>query len=133
MIKLTDDLEANYQRFIENILESGQVWGLQSDEGWVVVDSTEFEDAEVMPFWSEEAYAKAHCVGEWEDFKPVAMDLDEFVEDWLTGMAEDGILVGPNWNDDLDGLEIEPEEVMQLLTGETGEEEEDEEEPAKRH
>jgi len=115
MIKLTADLKANYQRFIEDILESGQVWGLQSEEGWVVVDSTEFEESEVMPFWSDEAYAKNHCVGEWADFKPVAMDLEEFVEEWLAGMAEDGILVGPNWNDDLEGEEVEPEEIAEKL------------------
>jgi hypothetical protein len=121
MIKLTSDLEANYQRFIENILESGQVWGLQSDEGWVVVDSTEYEDSEVMPFWAEEAHAKAHCVGEWDNFRPVAMDLEEFVEDWLAGMADDGILVGPNWNDDLEGLEVEPEEIILQLSGEPDE------------
>ena len=132
MIKLTADLNANYQRFIENVLESGQVWGLQSEEGWVVVDSTEFEESEVMPFWSEEAYAKAHCVGEWEEFKPVAMDIDEFVEDWLVGMAEDGILVGPNWNDDLEGLEVEPEQVARELGAEPeGGDEADE--PVTRH
>ena len=125
MIKLTSDLDANYQRFIEHILESGQVWGLQSDDGWVVVDSTEFEDSEVMPFWSEEAYAKSHCVGEWDNFRPVAMDLDEFVEEWLVGMAEDGILVGPNWNDDLEGLEVEPDEVALQLTGEPDESDEE--------
>lgn len=121
MIKLTADLKANYQRFIEDILESGQVWGLQSEEGWVVVDSTEFEESEVMPFWSDESYAKNHCVGEWAEFKPVAMDLDEFVEDWLAGMAEDGILVGPNWNDDLEGVEVEPEEIAEMLGAEPDE------------
>jgi len=115
---LTADLQANYQRFIEDIQESGQVWGLQSEEGWVVVDSTEFEESEVMPFWSDEAYAKNHCVGEWEEFKPVAMDLEEFVEDWLAGMIEDGILVGPNWNDDLEGMEVEPEEIAERLGAE---------------
>ena len=36
-------------------------------------------------------------------------------------MAEDGILVGPNWNDDLDGLEVEPEEISQQLTGDADE------------
>jgi len=127
MIKLTDDLAANYQRFIEDILELRQVWCLQSPEGSVVVASTEFEETDVMPFWSEEEYAKAHCVGEWEEFKPVAMDLDEFVEDWLSGMAEDGILVGPNWNDELEGLEIEPEEISLKLTGGL------EDEPVTRH
>ncbi len=120
MIKLTADIKANYQRFIEDILESGQVWGLQSEEGWVVVDSTEYEESEVMPFWSDEAYAKNHCVGEWEEFKPVAMDLEEFVEDWLAGMAEDGILIGPNWNDDLEGVEVEPEEIAEKLGAEPG-------------
>lgn len=118
MIKLTVDLNANYQRFIEGILESNQVWGLQSEDGWVVVDSTEFEDSEVMPFWSEEDFARHHCAGEWSEFKPAAMELDEFIEDWLVGMAEDGILVGPNWNADLEGLEVEPEELAQKLTEE---------------
>jgi hypothetical protein len=116
MSKLTADLNANYQRFIEGILESGQVWGLQSEDGWVVVDSTEFEESEVMPFWSDEAFAKIHCVGEWEEFRPVAMDLEEFVEEWLAGMTEDGILVGPNWNEELEGLEVEPEEIAERLS-----------------
>jgi hypothetical protein len=115
MIQLTADLNANYQRFIEGIQESGRVWGLQSAEGWMVVDSTEYEDSEVMPFWSDEAYAGVHCSGEWADFKPVAMDLAEFVEDWLVGMDEDGVLVGPNWNADLEGLEIEPMEIAKRL------------------
>ena len=132
MIKLTADLNANYQRFIEDILELGQVWGLQSEEGWVVVDSTEYEESEVMPFWSDENYAKNHCVGEWAEFKPVAMDLEEFVEDWLTGMSDDGILVGPNWNDDLEGLEVEPEELMRQLNNALGDED-GEDEPVTRH
>jgi hypothetical protein len=119
MIKLTDDVNANYQRFIEGALESGQVWGLQSEEGWVVVDSTEYEESEVMPFWSDEEFARQHCVGEWAEFKPVAMDLEEFIEDWLAGMAEDGILVGPNWNEELEGLEVEPEDVVERFNDET--------------
>jgi len=116
MIQLTADLDANFQRFIEHIQESGQVWGLQSADGWVIVDSAEYEESEVMPFWSDEAYAKLHCVGEWAGFKPVAMDLEEFVEDWLLGMIEDDVLVGPNWNADLEGLEIEPIEIAKLLS-----------------
>ncbi|MCU0736154.1 MAG: DUF2750 domain-containing protein [Methylotetracoccus sp.] len=116
MIQLTGDLHANYQRFVENIQESGQVWSLQTPDGWVIVDSAEYEDSEVMPFWSEEAYAKQHCVGEWAHFTPAAIPFDEFVEDWLAGMDEDGVLVGPNWNAELDGLEVEPIEILKLLT-----------------
>jgi hypothetical protein len=115
MIELTTDLNANYQRFIEQTRESGQVWGLQSPEGWVIVDSVEFEDTDVMPFWSDAAYAEAHCVGEWENFKPVAIDAEEFVADWLPGMDEDGTLIGPNWNAELEGLEVEAIEIAQRL------------------
>lgn len=123
MIQLTADLDANYQRFVENIQESGRVWSLKSADGWVVVDSAEFEDSEVMPFWSEEAYARALCSGEWAHFQPEAITFEEFVEDWLAGMDEDGMLVGPNWNAELDGLEIEPIEILKLLS--VGEEEEE--------
>ena len=124
MIQLTADLDANYQRFVENIQESGEVWSLKSDDGWVVVDSAEYEDSEVMPFWSEEAYAKDLCVGEWAHFKPEAITFEEFIEEWLAGMDEDGVLVGPNWNADLDGLEVEPIEILKLLTLDEEDEEE---------
>ena len=117
MIKLTSDLNANYQRFIEHSQETGRVWGLHSADGWVIVDSAEFEDSEVIPFWSEENYASAHCVGEWEKFKPTPIELEDFVENWLVGMDEDGTLVGPNWNADLEGLEIEPVEIAKQLGG----------------
>ena len=115
IVPLTSDLDANCRRFIEHIQESGQVWSLSSDDGWVVVDSTEYEDSEVMPFWSDESYAVQHCVDQWAHFKPTAITLDDFVDDWLTGMAEEGVLVGPNWNGELEGLELEPDEILQRL------------------
>ena len=114
-ISLTSDLEANCRRFIEHIQESGQVWSLQSDDCWVIVDSSEFEESEVMPFWSDESYASVHCVEQWAHFKPVSISLEDFIDEWLTGMTEDGVLVGPNWNADLEGLEMEPEDVLQQL------------------
>ena len=55
MSKLTDNLDANFQLFIEEVRESGQVWGLRYGEDWVVCRSAEFEDADVMPLWSAEA------------------------------------------------------------------------------
>lgn len=118
MIPLTADLNANYQRFIENIQESGQVWSLRTSEGWMVLDSAEYEDSEVMPFWSEESYARELCAGDWMDFEPAAIGFEDFVENWLAGMDEDGVLVGPNWNANLEGLEVEPVEILKVLTGE---------------
>ena len=68
MSKLTDNLDANFQLFIEEVRESGQVWGLRYGEDWVVCRSAEFEDADVMPLWSAEGDARLHCVDEWADY-----------------------------------------------------------------
>jgi hypothetical protein len=118
MTELTTDPNADYQHFIEQVRKSGQAWALQSEEGWLIVDSVEFEDTDVMPLWSDEAYARVHCVGEWAHFKPVAIGVDELIADWLPGMDEDGTLVGPNWNADLEGLEFEAIEIAERLSAE---------------
>lgn len=115
MSQLSDNLQQNYRLFIEGIKASGKVWGVATPEGLVICDSEEFEDTDVIPFWSDEADAKVQCTGEWEMYEPQVIDLDTFVERWLTGMAEDGVLAGPNWNSELAGLEIEPAEIAEQL------------------
>lgn len=44
-----------YENFIKRVLKSGIVWGLENEKGWFVCESNEYEDIEVMPFWSDEA------------------------------------------------------------------------------
>ncbi|MEH6473497.1 MAG: DUF2750 domain-containing protein [Halopseudomonas sp.] len=115
MSQLTDDLKQNYSLFVEEIKFSGKVWGVTTPEGWVVCDSEEYEDSEVIPFWSCEDDAKAQCSDEWAENSVSSIELSVFVERWLTGMAEDGVLVGPNWNADMSGLEVEPEALAEQL------------------
>lgn len=117
MTQLSADVEHNYRLFIEQIKASGKVWGVTTPDGWVVCDSEEYEDTDVMPFWSDQADAKAQCCGDWADNQPGSITLQEFAERWLPGMAEDGVLVGPNWNEALEGLEIEPEAMAEQLLG----------------
>lgn len=118
MSDLTADLQQNARLFVEEIKGSGKVWGVTTPEGWVFCDSEEFEDTDVIPFWSAEEDAKAQCSGEWAGNIAKAIELDVFVETWLTGMAEDGVLVGPNWNADMSGLEVEPGDMAEELLGE---------------
>ncbi|TON49838.1 hypothetical protein CGH26_07310, partial [Vibrio parahaemolyticus] len=56
----------------------------------------------------------AHNVEEWADFTVLEIPLDIFVEDWLLTLAEDGVLVGTNWNDQLEGKEMEPQDLAKL-------------------
>ena len=108
--------ESNYQRFIKQVLESGEVWGLRNGDDWAYCPSNEYEDCDVLMFWSERADAQRHVQGEWAEHQPTAIPLDEFIDHWLQGMDEDGALVGPNWDADLSGLEMEPSEMEVELT-----------------
>ncbi len=108
--------EGNYQRFIERARESGKVWGLRGDDGWAYCASNEYEDTDVLVFWSDRAYAQRHAQADWRGHKPTVIPLDEFIDNWLQGMHNDGALVGPNWDPELCGLEVEPREVADKLT-----------------
>ena len=48
------------------------------------------------------------------------------IDTWLAGMSEDGVLVGTNWDAELEGLEVEPSDLAEeLLIEEYEEEDED--------
>ena len=101
------DLRADYERFLRRVSETGVVWALKSSQGWAMCPSSD-RASNVLPFWSDEAYARRHCVREWTAYSPTPIPLDEFVNSWLHGMHSDKALVGVNFNAGLAGLEVEP-------------------------
>ncbi|MCG9696798.1 DUF2750 domain-containing protein [Shewanella sp. Isolate11] len=96
--------------FIENVTEHQAVWGLQDEtgEGWVVCDSSEFDETDVMPLWSTPEQAKQHCTEEWQDYQVAAIPLEELLEYWIQDLHDDGVLVGVDWQADQDCLELDP-------------------------
>lgn len=115
-VHLIADLEANKQRFIDRVRGTRQVWGLRSERGWANCQSNH-GGADVLLFWSDEAYARRHAVAEWAGYVAAPIELGVFVDSWLKGMHEDGLLVGVNFNSDLAGLELEPVELANALVG----------------
>lgn len=105
----------NHERFVRRVLEARQVWGLKSQDGWAVCDSTEFSERSVMPFWSDRAYAQRAAREAWSHYAPATLTPTQFVETWLVGMSADGILVGTNWDTNNCGLEVEPADLAQQL------------------
>lgn len=94
--------------FIKEIIEAGQAWSLASDNGWAVSESVDYEDAEVIPFWSSAAKAEAAASDQWKGYKPEAIALAVLLEEWLPGMHYDVTLAGLNWGADRKGAESEP-------------------------
>lgn len=107
----------HYKRFLKNVQASGFVWALKSpEECFAQCPSNEFENVSVLVFWSDEAYAKRHIKAEWSNYKQEKIPLDKFINNWLKGMHESGnILIGPNWDAYLCGLELEPHMVAEDL------------------
>ena len=66
------------------------------------------ENSVVMPFWSVESEAKRACTDDWSDYQPNPIRIDDFIDAWLHGLEEDNTLVGINWDETLEGVEIEP-------------------------
>lgn len=114
-LDLTINSKRRYENFIRRVSESKLVWGLKSEDGWCVCESNEYEDTEVMLFWSDEAYARQCAVEEWSHYKPTSIPLEEFMDSWLYGMNQDGLLVGVNWNAKLIGLEVESYDLFKEL------------------
>ncbi len=103
--------------FMAEVKTSQTLWALQEPEteDWVVLDSINFENTEVMPLWSSEALAKVHCVDEWSDYIPCKISVAEWMEFWIEDLNEDGIIVGVNWVEE-ECVEIELSEFTQNLS-----------------
>lgn len=117
MLQDSATTQANYDRFINRVQTSGEVWGIQHEDGsWATSESNASEDTLIYVFWSDKAYAQRHCKEQWSKSKPSKIDLDSFIDCWLKGMHKDGHLVGPNWDAHFCGKEVEPIEIAQRLT-----------------
>jgi hypothetical protein len=111
------DIEKRYEDFITEVVKTETVWGLTHDDTWATSSSYEFEDTEVILFWSDKAGASACAEDDWAAYKPESITLVEFLENWCVGMYGDELLLGANWNPDLTGREVEPLAIaMEIIT-----------------
>ena len=98
--------ESKYKTFIEKIVASKLVWGLQDKKGWANSYSNDSEDVDVIPFWEDRFYAKSCAVDGWKGYAAVSIPLSDFLENWCLGMIEENILAGINWDAKMIGDEV---------------------------
>ncbi len=109
-------LNARYQTFLKVVADTGEVWGLISDDGWASAESNQYEDTEVIVFWSDKALCAASKKEEWENYEPDNVEVGEFLESWCIGMHNESSLAGINWDVNLFGKEVEPLQLALDLT-----------------
>lgn len=94
--------------FLADIKPTQTLWALQDKESedWVVLDSINFENADVMPIWSSSELAQLHCVDEWKNYTPAEISVAEWLEFWVEDLNEDGVIIGVNWQEEGECLEL---------------------------
>jgi hypothetical protein len=117
MADKTPDHSEVFKKFLEQVKPNQILWALQDkvSEDWVVLDSFNFEETDVMPLWSTEELAKAHCSEEWQGYSPAAITLADWLEFWIEDLSSDGVIVGINWPTDGGCLELDQDEFTQGL------------------
>ncbi len=108
MTELTENSRDNYQTFLEQVKQTETVWGICNESGWAACESEDYDGSSVIPFWSDKQFAENYIKFEWPRYEPKQISLEEFIENWLPGMEEDGIYVGINWCEKNNDLEMEP-------------------------
>lgn len=103
--------------FFKEVQATQMLWALQDkdNEGWVVVDSANFENGETMPLWSTESLAKQSCTDDWAEFKPTQISVADWLEFWVEDLSEDSMIIGLDWQDDQECIELELGEFTQQV------------------
>ena len=114
-------LKNRHQKFINTVSENGIVYSLKSKNGCATSSSTKFEDGDGNPigmicFWAEKVRAKSCVKNEWKNYKVTEIPLDEFLENWCIGMANDGLLIGTQFDQNMFGHEVEPLDLILEFT-----------------
>jgi hypothetical protein len=111
------EIESELVTFVEKVRLDGEVWALGAEDGGVVVcESNQFEATDVLLVWDSAGKAQAQCKDEWQNYAPISITLDEFLDEWVEDLNEDKALLGLNWNDEDVCLEIEPTGLARALT-----------------
>ncbi|WP_242524610.1 DUF2750 domain-containing protein [Metabacillus sp. cB07] len=77
-----------YEYFIKKVTDYEEVWGLFND-GWA---TSRDEDGNLfIPFFPKKEFAEISAVKEWASYEARSITLDDFIENWLTGMKKAGI------------------------------------------
>ena len=105
-----------YEYFVKRATSHGQLWGLRGDGGWVIAEDD--EGNRHFPAWPHQRFAQALANDKWSDGVPAAIDIDEWLEEWLPDLDRDGIRVAVFQTPDDQGVAVSPQRLKRDLHAE---------------
>lgn len=108
--------EKRYDYFIKKVADTEEVFGLTDDEGWLLLDDPDGNDA--MPFFPGEEFAERFRVeGDFEEFEIGVLDVNELLL-WLDDMEKDGVRIAVFPNLEMQGAVVSPKKLGEDLEAE---------------
>ena len=102
----------NAHKFYKEVATNKLLWTIKDANGFPAPINTEGKRAQ--PFWSSKSRAELiiKSVAAYSSFETYELSLDVFLDRWVSGLTQDGILVGVNWSGtSATGYDIEPNQV----------------------
>lgn len=84
---VAQDDEQRYQLFLALVVKHKVVWTLADEQGCLMLAE---QDGQYLPLWPLKEYTEQAAVEEWASMNPLAITLEDFLNKWAPGMAEDG-------------------------------------------
>lgn len=114
-------MDTNLTAFINEITKTETIYCLEDKNGIAFSESIQFkndnnEPVPVICFWSNAALAKNCCVDGWESYQLNSMCLSTFIEDWLVQIYNDSLIVGVNFDANMNGIEVDPIDLILAIT-----------------
>jgi hypothetical protein len=102
-----------YMHLIKRCADWEFIWGLRSDEGWVL--ASEDGGRECAAVWPHSRYAEACATGNWAGASAAAIEIHEWIDRWLSGLEGDDRLVEAFRTGQRRGLIVSPGQMREDL------------------
>ncbi|MGD6968578.1 DUF2750 domain-containing protein [Rossellomorea vietnamensis] len=77
-----------YEYFIKKVADHEEVWGLYNEVWATAHDEV---GKELIPFFPRREFAETCAKDKWMGYQAKSIKLNDFVDEWLAGMKEEGI------------------------------------------
>jgi Protein of unknown function (DUF2750) len=102
-----------YEYFVKRVASHGQLWGLRGNGGWVIAEDDKGDQH--FPVWPHQRFAQAMADEQWSDGVPAAIDIDEWVDEWLLDFDRDALRVAVFQTPDDQGVAVSPQRLKRDL------------------
>ena len=84
------DGPTRFAHFVKRVVDDQRAWGLWKD-GWALMEE---ERGKVFPLWPAREDAEALRFGEWSDYEPSEITLDDLLCDLIPKLEKRGVYPG---------------------------------------